>query len=142
MDITGIGSIFDFGSKILDKVFPNKDDADKAKLAMIQMQQAGEFKEIETQLALAQGQMKVNEAEANKGGLLNQWRPALGWVCVFSYAYNFVVMPLCIWVLTAWTGSAPPMTALDTTELGVLLAGMLGIGGMRSYDKKNNVASK
>ena len=135
MDITGLGSVFDFGSKIIDKIWPNAEDANKAKLAMLQMQQAGEFKELDANLELAKKQMEVNIAEANKGGLLNSWRPALGWVCVFSYAYNFVAMPLIVWCVTAWRGDAPAMIALDTTELGVLLAGMLGIGGMRSYDK-------
>lgn len=140
MDITGIGSVFDFGSRIIDKVWPNADDANKAKLALLQMQQAGEFKEIETSLALAQGQMKINEVEAAKGGILNQWRPALGWVCVASYAYNFVGMPLIVWLVTAWRGDAPAMIALDTTELGVLLAGMLGIGAYRSYDKSKGTS--
>ena len=135
MDITGIGSVFDFGSKVLDKIWPNKDDADKAKIAMYQLQQEGVFKELEGEIELAKAQMKVNEAEANKGGMLNQWRPALGWVCVFAYAYNFVIMPIAIWTTKLIAGNAPPMVALDTAELGVLLAGMLGIGGMRSFDK-------
>ena len=90
----------------------------------------------------AKSQMEVNKAEAQAGGLLNQWRPALGWVCVSAYAYNFVIMPMAIWAAKMITGDAPPMVALDTTELGVLLAGMLGIGSMRSYDKTHGVAPK
>jgi hypothetical protein len=46
-------------------------------------------------------------------------------------------MPFIVWVATIVMSVAPTMVVLDTTELGVLLAGMLGIGGMRSYDKKN-----
>jgi hypothetical protein len=148
-DITGLGSIFQFGTAIIDKIFPNADDANKAKLAMLQMQQTGEFKELETGLEYAklqaqsdQGQMAVNKAEAEAGGLLNQWRPALGWVCVSAYAYNFVLMPIAIWTTKLILGDAPAMVALDTTELGVLLAGMLGIGGMRSYDKRTAVKCK
>lgn len=141
-DITGLGSLFELGSKVLDKIFPDKDTADKAKLEMFRLQQEGAFKEMEMQFDNAKSQMKVNEAEANKGGILNSWRPALGWVCVFSYAYNFVAMPLIVWCVTAYRGDAPAMIALDTTELGVLLAGMLGIGGMRSYDKKTSSGCK
>jgi hypothetical protein len=141
-DFTGLGSVFEFGSKIIDKIWPNAEDANKAKLAILQMQQEGSFKELDAAIRLAEGQMKINKAEADKGGLLNQWRPALGWVCVFSYFYNFVGMPLIVWCVTTWRGDAPAMIALDTTELGVLLAGMLGIGGMRSFDKFKGVASK
>jgi hypothetical protein len=134
-DIIGLGSVFDFGSKVIDKIFPDKDAADKAKIEMLKLQQEGAFKELDLQFDNAAKQIAVNIEEAKQGGILNQWRPALGWVCVISYAYNFVAMPLIVWTVTLIYGSAPAMTALDTTELGVLLAGMLGIGGMRSFDK-------
>lgn len=47
MDLTGIGSIFDFGSKIIDKLFPDKAEAERLKLELLLQQQAGEFKELE-----------------------------------------------------------------------------------------------
>jgi hypothetical protein len=142
LDITGLGSVFDFGSKVIDKIFPNKDDAEKAKLAMLQMAQNGEFKELDLQAQRDQQQAAINAEEATKGGLLNQWRPALGWVCVSAYAYNFVLMPFVVWLATFITGAAPAMSAMDTTELSVLLLGMLGIGGMRSIDKKTATRCK
>jgi hypothetical protein len=135
LDITGLGSVFDFGSKIIDKIFPDKDKADQVKFEMLKLQQAGEFKELDQAFELAKSQIEVNKVEAAQEGLLSKWRPALGWVCVSSYAYNFVLMPLIVWTVTLINGTSPAMIALDTTELGVLLAGMLGLGGMRSYDK-------
>ena len=142
LDITGLGSVFDFGSKVIDKIFPNKDDAEKAKLAMLQMAQNGEFKELDLQAQRDQQQAAINAEESKQGGLLNQWRPALGWVCVSAYAYNFVLMPFVVWLSTFITGAAPAMSAMDTTELSVLLLGMLGIGGMRSIDKKTATRCK
>ena len=49
-DITGLGSLFDFGSKLIDKFFPDKAQADQAKIALLQMQQNGEFKELEERM--------------------------------------------------------------------------------------------
>jgi len=60
LDITGIGAIFDFGSKVIDKIFPDKDAADRAKLEMLKLQQEGAFKELEAQLELAKGQLAIN----------------------------------------------------------------------------------
>ena len=47
MDITGLGAVFDFGSKIIDKLFPDKTEAEKLKLELLKQQKAGEFKELE-----------------------------------------------------------------------------------------------
>ena len=47
LDLTGLGSIADLGGKILDKIFPDKDAADKAKIALLQLQQSGELAELE-----------------------------------------------------------------------------------------------
>jgi Protein of unknown function (DUF3154). len=136
VDITGIGSIFDFGSKLLDKVFPNKDDADKAKLAMLQMQQQGAFKELEIQLELAKGQMAINEKEAQSPSLfVSGWRPAVGWVCVFAYAFNYLLMPIANWLAVWLDPNAPKILMLETGELTTLLFGMLGIGGLRTFEK-------
>lgn len=69
LDITGLGSLFDFGSKIIDKIFPDKTEAEKAKLAMLQLQQQGEFKELEAELAILSEQSKVNLEEAKSSNL-------------------------------------------------------------------------
>jgi hypothetical protein len=141
-DLTGLGSVFDFGAKVIDKIFPDKDAADKAKLEMMKLSQAGEFKEIEQDFELAKKQIEANIAEATKGGLMNQWRPAIGWVCVCAYAFNYLVMPLANWIVLFFNSTAPAIVALDTGELTTLLFGMLGIGGLRTFEKVKGVASK
>lgn len=142
MDITGLGSVFDFGSKIIDKMWPNKDDADKAKLALLQLQQAGEFKEMELGQQIALEQIKANATEAASGSLfVGGWRPAVGWMCVFGLGYMTLFRPIASWVATIYgVGSVPPV--VDTTVLLELLLGMLGMGGLRSYDKKQGTAAK
>lgn len=135
-DITGLGSVFDFGSKVIDKIFPDKDAADKAKIEMLKLQQEGAFKELELQFDNMKAQIGVNQAEAGSSNLfVSGWRPAVGWVCVSAYFFNYIVLPLGNWIVKFGDINAPAIVALDTGELTTLLFGMLGIGGMRTFEK-------
>jgi len=139
-DITGFGSLFDFGSKIIDKIWPNAEDAAKAKLEMIKLQQAGEFKQMDQDFQRAIEQIKVNAVEAASGSIfVGGWRPAAGWVCVVGLFYTFLIQPLLSWGSAIWKYPAPP--SIDTVVLMELLLGMLGIAGLRSYDKKQGTAA-
>ena len=136
LDITGIGAIFEFGGKIIDKLFPDKDAADKAKLELLRLQQEGAFKELEMVFDNAKGQMAINEAEAKSPNIfVSGWRPAVGWVCVSAYAFNYLIMPLANWLVKFGDVNAPAIVALDTGELTTLLFGMLGIGTLRTVEK-------
>ena len=142
-DITGLGSVFDFGSKIIDKIFPDKTAADKAKFDLLTMQQQGELKGIEQDFELMKSQIAVNAVEAQNASLfVSGWRPGVGWVCVTALFYNYVFMPLLSWSVKCFDATAPAMISLDMGELMTLLIGMLGLGGMRMVEKLNNVASK
>ena len=80
-------------------------------------------------------QVDVNKAEAQHRSIfVAGWRPFIGWVCGFALAYNFVLRDLFIW----WVGpeTAPP--ALQMEHLITVLVGMLGLGGMRTFEKLNN----
>lgn len=139
-DITGIGAIFDFGSKVIDKIFPDKDAADKAKIEMLKLQQEGAFKELELQFDNMKAQIGVNAKEAENPNLfVSGWRPGVGWVCVAAYVFNYLIMPLANWVAKWMDAAAPAIVALDTGELTTLLFGMLGIGGLRTYEKVKGV---
>lgn len=135
LDITGIGSIFDFGSKIVDKIFPNKDDANKAKLALMELQQKGELAELNADLQTRLEQMKVNTEEAKNASMfVSGWRPAAGWVCVTGLFYSIFLRPIMSWISTlASLNAVPPV--IDTVILMELLFGMLGLGAYRTYEK-------
>ena len=140
-DLTGFGAVADLASKVLDKCFPDKDAADKAKLALFQMQQQGEFKQLEMDYNLALEQIKVNAIQAaNPSLFVSGGRPAIMWVCVTAYAFNYLLMPLANWIVKFWIADAPVIVALDTGELTTLLFGMLGISGMRMVEKIKGVA--
>lgn len=141
VDITGIGSIFDFGSAVINKIWPDAADAEKAKLAMLELQQKGAFKELEMNLELAKGQLAVNVEEAkNPSVFVSGARPAAMWVCVFGLFYSFIMQPLLSWVSLMYQKPVPP--DLDTVVLVELLAGLLGLSGLRSWEKGQGVARK
>lgn len=135
-DFTGFGSIFSFATKIIDKIFPDKDQADKVKLEMLKLQQEGALKELEMeyQNALKQTEVNVEEAKSEKWWKAGA-RPFIMWVCGVAIAYNYVIMPFIVYFVKVFYPEAPAMPALDTSELMTLLLGMLGLAGMRSYDK-------
>lgn len=140
MDITGIGSAFDFGSKIIDRIWPNPIERDAAKLELFKAQQAGEFKEMDQVFQLAQGQIGVNTAEASSASIfVAGWRPFIGWVCGAAFAYKFVLAPAAAFAMTA-AGHPILLPVLDFTEMSTVLLGMLGIGGLRTIEKIRGVA--
>ena len=82
---------------------------------------------------LSRGQLEVNKVEAaHKSLFVSGWRPAVGWCCCLALLYNTILAP----VLAIWF----PVPEVDSSLLTPVLMGMLGMGAMRSFEKKNNVA--
>jgi hypothetical protein len=140
MDLTGFGAVFDFASKVIDKIFPDPEKKAAAQLELLKLQQTGELAQLAAVTSLAQGQLSVNAVEAaNASTFVAGWRPFVGWVCGFGLAYSAILEPVARFtaaVVYKYSGAFPP---IDTTITMQILMGMLGLGVMRSYDKKNGV---
>ena len=77
-------------------------------------------------------QTKINEIEAgHRTVFVAGWRPFIGWVCGVALAYNFIIRDLFIWALEPQ--DVPP--ALQMEHLMTVLLGMLGLGGLRTFEK-------
>ena len=114
---------------LLDKFIEDKDQ--KAALAHELATMADKHAQ---QLALAQ--IEVNKAEAASGSFFKGgWRPFVGWVCGVAFAYHFIIQPLVIFILTATGMDIPDLPEFDMGTLLPVLGGMLGIGGLRTYEK-------
>ena len=93
--------------------------------------------EIDTRL----GQLRINEAEAKSGSLfIGGWRPATGWCCTIALAYQFILSPFIRFIALIAMDSPPDFPVLDASQLTPILMGMLGLGGMRTYEKIKQVA--
>lgn len=138
MDFTGVGALFNLGGKIIDKIWPDKVEAEKAKIRLFEMQQAGEFKELEAELEKARMQVAVNTAEAQSGSnFRGGWRPFIGWICGMGLFYSVLVQPIATGLIQAFV---PDMSEfkMPVTDIGALMAllfGMLGLGGYRTFEK-------
>jgi len=85
-------------------------------------------------------QNTVDAAEAeNSSVFVAGWRPAIGWICALALGYQYVVVTMAIWIaaLQHIPLASPPK--LDDT-LWQLMFGMLGMGGLRTYEKIKGVA--
>ena len=131
-----------FGLKIVDKLIP--DPAAKAEAArqLQQMAQAGEFKQIDAALQMAQMQADVNKLEAaSSDKFTSRGRPFIIWVCGIALAYTGIIDPMARFVARVCFAYAGDFPVIDNVLMGQILFGLLGLSGMRSYDKKNGVAS-
>jgi hypothetical protein len=120
-------------SSLLDKVIPDADV--KAKLA----HQIATMSDTHAQQALL-AQLEINKAEAASGSLFKGgWRPFIGWTSGVAFAYHFVLQPILVFVLTASGVDLPELPEFDMSTLLTVLGGMLGIGSLRTYEKKSGL---
>jgi hypothetical protein len=125
--------------KIIDKLIPDPAAKAAAQLEAMRLAQAGEFKEIDTQLQRDLAQIAVNQVEAQSNDFFRAgWRPFVGWICGVGLGVQFLVAPLASWV-AALIGHAIAFPTLDMGTLMTLLAGMLGLGTLRTAEKVKGV---
>jgi|TARA_B110000858_G_scaffold138738_1_gene157560 hypothetical protein len=110
---------------LLDKFIPDKDQA-----ASLAHEIATMSEKHAQELSLAQ--LAVNKEEAKGNWFQSSWRPAVAWICVLGMAVNFLISPLL-----APLGVVVPQA--DTSVMMPVLMGMLGLGGLRSFEKVKKV---
>lgn len=114
---------------VLDKVLPDPQAKAKAQTEILAALAASDL-----------AQMEVNKTEAASSSIfVAGWRPFVGWVCGAALAYVYIVQPIANWFLAMWyPGVITP--AIDTSILMELVFAMLGIGGLRTFEKVKGVA--
>jgi Holin of 3TMs, for gene-transfer release len=128
-------AVLGLATSLIDRVFPDPAQKSAAQLELLKLQQSGELAQIT-------GQLDINKAEATNPNLfVSGWRPAIGWVCALALAYQYLVRPLSGTVATIAGYILPPLPGLDD-NLWQLMMGMLGMGGLRTFEKVQGVASK
>lgn len=121
-------------SALLDKVVPDADARASLAhdIATLTQRHAHE-------IALAQ--IDVNKAEAASASTFRGgWRPFIGWTCGVAFAYHFVAQPTLIFVFAYAGHPAPDLPAFDMSALMTVLGGMLGLGGLRTFEKFKGVS--
>lgn len=128
-----LGALLPVIGSVIDRLIP--DEAGKAK-AKLEMQAA--IMDAANKGMLAQ--LDVNKTEAaHRSVYVAGWRPFVGYTCGAALCWHFVLQDLIVFA-TAWAGHpAPALPKLDTDTLLTVLLGMLGLGGLRSFEKVKGV---
>lgn len=138
MDALGVKGVVESIAPIIDELFTTEEERSKAKARLLELSMKGDL-----------AQVALNKQEADHDSLfVAGWRPAVGWICVLALAMSFLVFPLVqtgVVYYTYFTGEQVPIDGLpelDWQTLGPILLGMLGLGGLRSFEKSKGVARK
>lgn len=126
---------------ILDRI-PNPEERRKAEQEFQLKVMENEQKLTEMMLQADANQVEVNKAEAANGNLfVSGWRPFIGWVCGLAFAWFYIAQPVLTFFLTA-AGHPVNLPHIEFGEMSSVLLGMLGLGGMRTFEKTKGVANK
>ena len=134
------GAVINGVISVIDKVIPDPGQKAAAQLAVLQLQQTGQLEQLKADVQASLAQVDVNKVEAESPSLFKSgWRPAVGWICAVALGVQFLLNPIGSWV-AALMGHPVQFPPLDLSTLMTLLFGMLGMGAMRSFDKKVGTA--
>ena len=115
---------------LVDDLFTSDEEREAAKLKLLEMEQKGELAQIAVNL----------QESKSENVFISGWRPAVGWTCTAAFAYAFVLQPFAAFIALV-SGMDPALLAalpdLDIGSMMPVLLGMLGLGAMRSYEKKS-----
>jgi hypothetical protein len=125
-----VGSLFG----LIDSLFTTDEERANAKLKVLELHSKGDL-----------AQLAVNTAEAASESLfVSGWRPFIGWVCGAAFAYSFLIQPFFAfvsWATFAYSGEELPLSTLPVLDLAMMmpvLMGMLGLGGLRTFEKHSS----
>jgi len=126
MDETGVGAVANLATSVIGRLWPDKSETERAQLAAT--------------IAIVQGQIDANRAEAaSPSAFTSGWRPAIGWVCGAALAMQYIARPLVAWVGIVTGHPLPELPGIDD-NLWELMLGLLGLGGLRTFEKTRGVA--
>lgn len=126
-----LGPILEFGTSLIERWFPDPEKKAAAELELFKLAQAGDLQKI-------MGQLEINTKEASHPSIfVAGWRPFAGWIGGIGFAYASLGQYLLTYLSGIYGWPAPP--SVDTDILLYVLGGMLGLGGLRTYEKKNGV---
>ena len=123
------GGLVDSVGKIVDELHTSDEEKAQAKIKL---------KELENELQTKQ--MDINKVEAgHKSIFVAGWRPALGWIIVIILGYSYLFQPFIAMTLKI-IGKDVELPNLNLDQIFPLILGMLGLGGLRSFEKSKGIA--
>ena len=137
MDITGLGSIFDFGSKLVDKLIPDPAQKAAAQLELIKLNQSGELDMMKVQMSAILAEATSPDPWTSRS------RPSFLYVM-----YALILASIPMGILSAWhpdissaiaEGMKTWLAAIPEALWTVFGVGYLGYTSARSFEKSKSL---
>ena len=120
-------------TKLLGKFIEDKDQKNKLAHSIATMAEKHAQE-------LAKGQLAINKEEAKSGNIfIAGWRPFIGWACGVALVWHFIAAPFIIFFAALFGATLPALPEFDMGSLMTVLMGMLGLGGLRTFEKYKKV---
>lgn len=143
MTFDPLSALFDLGKTAIEKIWPDPSKRADELFRLEQLKQQGDLALMKAQVDLLLGQIEVNKIEAQSSSLfVSGWRPWAGWVGGVAFAYASIVEPIARFVAKVGYGYQGNFPEINTELTIQVLLGMLGLGLMRSFDKKQGTDTK
>jgi len=126
----GIGDVVGAVGNVIDELHTSDEEKAKAKLDLEALRQKP---------GLYQAMTNLYEAQ-HRSMFVAGWRPMVGWVCALAMAFNFLLLPFMTFFASMFGKGDLVPPPLDMEVMLTVLLGMLGIGGMRSFDKSRGTS--
>ncbi len=137
-----LDGLFGFAKDVINKIWPDPAQQAEAQFKLLQLKQTGELALLAAETDLAKGQIEVNKIEAGSASLfVAGWRPFVGWVSGIGLAYATILEPMARFIAAVKFGYSGAFPPIDTSLTLQILLGLLGLGALRTYEKKNGVTS-
>lgn len=109
---------------VVDQLFTSDEEKAQAQMVLEKIRQSPHILQAE-----------INKIEAqHRSVFVAGWRPFIGWICGVGLFFTFIINPLLQW----WSGQEGPALPLDAMTM--LVTALLGLGGLRTFEKLNGRA--
>lgn len=143
MSLDPLSALFDLGKTAIEKIWPDPSKRADELFRLEQLKQGGDLALMKAQVDLLLGQIEVNKIEAQSSSLfVSGWRPFAGWIGGVAFAYAAIIEPIARFVAKVAYGYQGNFPEINTELTIQVLLGMLGLGLMRSFDKKQGTDTK
>lgn len=143
MSLDPLSALFDLGKTAIEKIWPDPSKRADELFRLEQLKQQGDLALMKAQVDLLLGQIEINKAEAQSSSLfVAGWRPFAGWIGGVAFAYAAIIEPIARFVAKVAYGYQGNFPEINTELTIQVLLGMLGLGLMRSFDKKQGTDTK
>ena len=140
MSLDPITALLNVGESVIERIWPDATKRAEEVRKLKEIEQRGDLAELDAHVKSLVGQLEINKIEANhKSIFVAGWRPFCGWVGGIGLAYISIIEPLARFIAVVafeYSGKFPEINTDITLQV---LLGMLGLGVMRSADKRNKV---